>query len=135
MTRVWPGACTTSRWSTGSTTWTKARGGMTSVLACPSAEWSPGGVPSRARRSSARCCRVHAIAVTVYGGQLSVGIEARTTIPVAATGVPSWSLTPSPPNTARAVHVHVLVTGLTCALATAYRLLAAPDDLGKAPVG
>jgi hypothetical protein len=46
-----------------------------------------------------------------------------------------WSVKPPPQNTARAVHVHVLFPLLMCALATAYRLQAEPDDLGKEPVG
>jgi hypothetical protein len=46
-----------------------------------------------------------------------------------------WSLKHPPQKTARAVRVHVLFTVLMFALATAYRLQAEPDDLGKAPVG
>jgi hypothetical protein len=46
-----------------------------------------------------------------------------------------WSLQHPPQKTARAVHVHVLVTLLLFALATAYRLQAEQDDLGKEPVG
>ena len=46
-----------------------------------------------------------------------------------------WSVKHPPQNTARAVHVHVLFTVLRFALATAYRLQAEPDDLGKEPVG
>ena len=46
-----------------------------------------------------------------------------------------WSLQHPPQKTARAVHVHVLFTLLMFALATAYRLQAEPDDLGKEPVG
>jgi hypothetical protein len=40
-----------------------------------------------------------------------------------------------PQKTARAVHVHVLFTLLMFALATAYRLQAEQDDLGKESVG
>jgi Transposase DDE domain len=46
-----------------------------------------------------------------------------------------WSLKHPPQKTARAVHVHVLFTLLMFALATAYRLQAEQDDLGKEPVG
>jgi hypothetical protein len=46
-----------------------------------------------------------------------------------------WSLKHPPQKTARAVRVHVLFTVLMFALATAYRLQAEQDDLGKAPVG
>jgi Transposase DDE domain len=46
-----------------------------------------------------------------------------------------WSLKHPPQKTARAVRVHVIFTVLMFALATAYRLQAAQDDLGKEPVG
>jgi hypothetical protein len=46
-----------------------------------------------------------------------------------------WSLQHPPQKTARAVRVHVIFTVLMFALATAYRLLAEQDDLGKEPVG
>jgi hypothetical protein len=46
-----------------------------------------------------------------------------------------WSVTHPPQKTARTVHVHVLFTLLMFALATAYRLQAEQDDLGKEPVG
>jgi hypothetical protein len=46
-----------------------------------------------------------------------------------------WSLQHPPQQTARAVRVHVLFTMLMFAWATAYRLQAEPDDLGKEPVG
>ena len=46
-----------------------------------------------------------------------------------------WSVTHPPQKTARAVHGHVLFTLLRFALATAYRLQAEQDDLGKEPVG
>jgi hypothetical protein len=46
-----------------------------------------------------------------------------------------WSLKHPPQKTARAVRVHILFTLLMFALATAYRLQAEQDDLGKEPVG
>lgn len=46
-----------------------------------------------------------------------------------------WSLQHPPKKTARAVWVHVLLTLLMFALATAYRLQRAQDDLGQEPVG
>jgi len=46
-----------------------------------------------------------------------------------------WSLKHPPQKTARAVRVHVTFTLLMFALATAYRLQAEEDDLGKEPVG
>jgi hypothetical protein len=46
-----------------------------------------------------------------------------------------WSLKHPPQQTARAVHIHVIFTLLMFALATAYRLQAEQDDLGKEPVG
>jgi hypothetical protein len=46
-----------------------------------------------------------------------------------------WRLQHPPQKTARAVRVHVIFTVLMFALATAYRLLAEQDDLGKEPVG
>jgi hypothetical protein len=46
-----------------------------------------------------------------------------------------WSLQHPPKKTARAVRVHVRFTLLMCALATAYRLPRAQDDLGQEPVG
>jgi hypothetical protein len=46
-----------------------------------------------------------------------------------------WSLKHPPQKTARAVRVHVIFTLLMFALATAYRLQAEQDDLGKEPVG
>lgn len=46
-----------------------------------------------------------------------------------------WNLQHPPQKTARAVRVHVLFTVLMFALATAYRLQAEHDDLGKEPVG
>jgi Transposase DDE domain len=46
-----------------------------------------------------------------------------------------WSLKHPPQKTARAVRVHVIFTLLMFALATAYRLQAEQDDLGKDPVG
>jgi hypothetical protein len=46
-----------------------------------------------------------------------------------------WSLKHPPQQSARAVRVHVIFTLLLFALATAYRLQAEPDDLGKEPLG
>jgi hypothetical protein len=46
-----------------------------------------------------------------------------------------WSVKPPPQKTARAGRVHVIFTLLLFALATAYRLQAAPDALGTEPVG
>jgi hypothetical protein len=46
-----------------------------------------------------------------------------------------WSLQHPPQKTARAVRVHVIFTLLMFALATAYRLQAEQDDLGKELVG
>jgi len=46
-----------------------------------------------------------------------------------------WSLTHPPQKTARAVRVHVMLTLLLCALATAYRWPCAQEETGGEPVG
>ena len=46
-----------------------------------------------------------------------------------------WSVTHPPQKTARAVRVHMLLTWLMFALATAYRLPCAQADTGNEPVG
>jgi hypothetical protein len=48
---------------------------------------------------------------------------------------PPWSVKPPPQKTARAVRVHVMVTLLLFALATAYRRPCEPEDTGGEPVG
>jgi hypothetical protein len=46
-----------------------------------------------------------------------------------------WSLQHPPPKTARAVRIHMLLTLLMFALATAYRLQCAQANMGNEPVG
>ena len=46
-----------------------------------------------------------------------------------------WSVTHPPQKTARAVRVHVLLTLLMCALATAYRLPCEPVEAEAEPIG
>jgi hypothetical protein len=48
---------------------------------------------------------------------------------------PPWGWGPPPQNTPRAVRVHVMLTLLLCALATAYRRPCEHEDTGGEPVG